>query len=92
MCRLGPTESEVYNLGNEGEEISRFRAQFTADLTTQLQPEKEKENKDSNAEGAVSLQTKTSSMRVLLALSKAQMVRSYWIPSQTQKRDENTHI
>ena len=77
VCRLGPTESEVYDLENEGEEISRFRAQFTADLTARLQEEAEEENeaKDFNTEGAVSLQTKTSSMKVLLGLSKGQMVR-----------------
>ena len=64
-------------LENEGEEISRFRAQFTADFTPRLQEqdEKEKEAKDSNTERTVSLQTKTSSMRVLLGLSKGQMVR-----------------
>ena len=77
VCRLGPTESEVYDLENEGEEINKFRAQFTADFTAQLQEEAkdEKEATDSNAEGAVSLQTKISSMRVLLGLSKGQMVR-----------------
>ena len=77
MCRLGPTESEVYDLENEGAEISRFRAQFTADFTAQLQEEaeEEKEVKDSNSEGAVSLQRKTSSMKVLLGLSKGHMVR-----------------
>ena len=77
VCRLGPTESEVYDLENEGEEISRFRAQFTADFTPRLQKqdEKEKKPKDSNTERSVSLQTKTSSMRVLLGLSKGQMVR-----------------
>ena len=77
VCRLGPTESEVYDLENEGEEISRFRAQFTADFTAQLQEEAkdEKEAKVSNAEGAISFQTKTSSMKVLLGLSKGQMVR-----------------
>ena len=77
LCRLGPTESEVYDLENEGEEISRFRGRFTADFTPRLQEqdEKEKEAKDSNTERTVSLQTKTSSMRVLLGLNKGQMVR-----------------
>ena len=77
VCRLGPTESEVYDLENEGEEISRFRAQFTADFTAQLQEEAkdEKDPKVSNADGAISFQTKTSSMKVLLGLSKGQMVR-----------------
>ena len=77
VCRLGPMESEVYYLENEGEEISRFRAQFTADFKAQLQEqdEEEKENKHFNAEGAVSSQAKTSSMRVLLGLSKGQIVR-----------------
>ena len=76
VCRLGPIESEVYNLKNEGEEISEFTAEFSAHFTAQLQErDEEKEANVSNAEGSVPLQTKTSSMRVPLQLYKRQDVR-----------------
>ena len=86
VCRLGPIESEVYNLKNEGEEISEFTAEFSAHFTAQLQErDEEKEANVSNAEGSVPLQTKTSSMRVPLQLYKRQDVRWFFGISRTER-------
>ncbi len=53
ICRSPPQEANIYSLEAKGENMTRFRGRFTAELSVQLEPENEeggshqqKENQD----------------------------------------------